>query len=80
MCRANKQSGLDNRCHNEIQVDIQNLQVGNRIRRVQDKAKREQHKGPVHFDSEESVGWEKYRNEDEATKRVRLTQQGDVHT
>jgi len=76
-CRSNQQSGADNRCHNTIQVDQQNLQVGNRIRRVQDKAKREKHNGPVHFDSEESVGWEKYSNGKEAAKRVRLIQQGE---
>ena len=77
MCRANKQIGIDNRCHNEIQVDTHNMQIGNRIRRVQDKAKKEQHKGPVHFDSEKSVSWNKYKSIDKGERKVKLRQQGE---
>lgn len=76
-CRSNYQKGLENRCHNTISVDRQTQRLGDRIRRVQDKARREKHNAPVQFDSVESVSWENYKKGDEATKRVRLIQQGE---
>ena len=76
-CRSNNQRGTENRCHNKISVDKQTQQPGDRIRRVQDKARREKNNRPVQFDSEESVNWKNYKKGNEATKRVRLIQQGE---
>ena len=63
--------------HHTIQVDTNSLQEDNKIRRVQDIARREQHNGPVNIDLEKPIGWSNYGNIKEERKRVRLYQQGE---